>query len=130
MRLSVAAGVGRRAIVGSLDDDGLALSSKLPALAAAWGHPVSASEGLRNCGTTIEESSVWVAGWGLEKGVGVAVDLFTRAAKATSASTTTAVPVASGRGPAGVSLVGDEGENCCDLGFHVFLFLCVIFNYY
>ena len=35
MSLSVAAGVGRRAIVGTLDDDSLALGCKLPALAAA-----------------------------------------------------------------------------------------------
>ena len=35
MSLSVAARVGGRAIVGALDDDGLALSCKLPALATA-----------------------------------------------------------------------------------------------
>ena len=35
MSLSVASRVGRRAVVGALDDNGLALSCELPALAAA-----------------------------------------------------------------------------------------------
>ena len=60
-----------------------------------------------------------VARWGLEEGVGVAVNFFTRAAKATSACTTTAVPVASGRGPTSVGLVCGEGEQSCDLSLHV-----------
>ena len=110
MWLAIADRVRRWAVVGALDDNGLALRCELPALSTAWGQPVSSTEGLRNCGTSVEESTVRIAGWGLEEGVGVAVDLLAGAAIATSACATAAVPVAGGRGPAGVGLVSDEGE--------------------
>jgi hypothetical protein len=118
MGLVVAERIVRWAVVGAFNHDGLAsvvaanvgVRCELPALATARGEPVASAEGLRNCGTSVEEGSVWVAGWRLEQSVGVAVNLLAGAAKTASTSSTTAVPVASGRGPASVGLGCDKGD--------------------